>query len=173
MKLAMRGAAVAALMVSALWGGLLAGCASTGTGPAAGGGRETRSEMRTESDQSGVERRARTRLELASAYLSRGQAATALDEIKQALIVMPDLPDAYALRGLIYASLNDPLLAEQNFQRALQLAPRDGGVLHNHAWFLCQQRRFDDADKEFAAALGVPQYAGMAQTWLARGVCAK
>jgi hypothetical protein len=27
-----------------------------------------------------------------------------------------------------------------------RLSPRDGDALHNYGWFLCQQRRFDDAD---------------------------
>ncbi len=143
---------------------VLAGCVSTG-----GVGSER--EIRTDSDQTSAEKRARLRLELAAAYFGRGQTTTALDEVKQALASMPDLAEAFSLRGLIYASMNEPVLAEQSFQRALQLAPRDGGVLHNQAWFLCQQRRFDEADKQFALALAAPQYTDVARSWLARGVC--
>lgn len=128
-------------------------------------------EIRTDSDQTGAERRARVRLELASAYFARGQATTALDEVKQALAAKPDLGEAYNLRGLIYASLGEPALAEQSFQRALQLAPRDGDAMHNYGWFLCQQRRFADADTQFAAALAAPQYVEAARSWMARGVC--
>jgi transcriptional regulator with XRE-family HTH domain len=62
-------------------------------------------------------------------------------------------------------------LAEQSFQRALQLAPRDGDTLHNYGWFLCQQRRYDDADVQFNAALAAPQYAEVPRTLMARGVC--
>ncbi len=152
-----------AMLVAGL---LLSACVSTG-GVGAGGERE----IRTDSDQSSGEKRARLRLELASAYFGRGQTATALDEVKQALASMPDLSDAFNLRGLIYASMNEPVLAEQSFQRALQLAPRDGGALHNHGWFLCQQRRFDEAEKQFSAALAAPQYTETARSWLARGVC--
>lgn len=141
---------------------LLAGCAA----PPVGGG-----EIRTESDQSSAERRARVRLELASAYFGRGQPTTALDEVKQALAAKPDLPEAFNLRGLIYASLGELPLAEQSFQRALQLAPRNGDTLHNYGWFLCQQRRFDDADAQFNAALAAPQYADVPRTLMARGVC--
>lgn len=128
-------------------------------------------EIRTDSDQSSAERRARVRLELASAYFERGQANTALDEIKLALAAKPDLAEAFNLRGLVYASLGELPLAEQSFQRALQLAPRDGDTLHNYAWFLCQQRRYDDADVQFAAALVAPQYAEVPRSWMARGVC--
>lgn len=141
---------------------LLAGCAA----PPAG-----ESEIRTESDQTSAERRARVRLELAAAYFGRGQATTALDEVKLALAAKPDLPEAFNLRALIYASLGELPLAEQNFQRSLQLAPRNGDTLHNYGWYLCQQRRFDDADQQFAAALVAPQYADGPRTLMARGVC--
>ena len=141
---------------------VLAGCAT-----APGGERE----IRTESDQSSAEKRARVRLELASAYFARGQSTTALDELKQALAAKPDLPEAFNLRGLIYASLNEPQMAEQSFQHALQLNPRDGDTLHNYGWFACQQRRFDDAEAQFNAALAAPQYTGASRTLTARGIC--
>ena len=57
-------------------------------------------ERTTESDQTDADRRARVRMELASGYYSRGQYETALDEVKLALAVKPELPDAYNLRGL-------------------------------------------------------------------------
>ena len=160
MRLFERLAAVAALAMLTL---LHAGCAVA----PAGGGRE----VRTESDQTSAERHARVRLELAAAYFERGQASTALDEVKLALAAKPDLSEAYNLRGLIYASMGETLLAEQSFQRALQLAPQSGNALHNHAWFLCQQRRFDEARPQFDAALAAPGYADGARTLMARGVC--
>jgi len=142
---------------------LLGGCAAPPTG--------ADGEIRTDSDQSSAERRARVRLELASAYFARGQPTTALDEIKLALAAKPNLAEAFNLRGLVYASLGELPLAEQSFQRALQLAPRDGDTLHNYGWFLCQQRRFDDAEAQFNAALAAPQYADGPRTLMARGVC--
>lgn len=135
--------------------------------PPAGGERE----IRTDSDQSTAEKRARVRLELASAYFSRGQPSTALDEIKLALAAKSDLAEAFNLRGLVYGSLGETALAEQSFQRALQLNPRDGDTLHNYAWFLCQQRRFDAAEPQFAAALVAPQYTEVPRTLLAQGLC--
>jgi type IV pilus assembly protein PilF len=148
--------------LAVLW---LAACAAP---PSPGGGER---ELRTDSDQTSAEKRARVRLELASAYFSRGQPTTALDEIKLALVAKPDLPEAFNLRGLIYAGMGELPLAEQSFQRALQLKPRDGDTLHNFAWFLCQQRRFDEADAQFAAALTTPQYTDVPRSLMARGVC--
>ena len=128
-------------------------------------------EPRTASDQTDPERRARVRLELAGLYLARGQNSTALDEVKRAIAAKPDIAEAYSLRGLVYASMGEPALAEESFQRALQLAPRDGDAMHNFGWFLCQRQRFGEADAQFSSALQQTQYREAVRTLLAQGVC--
>jgi type IV pilus assembly protein PilF len=128
-------------------------------------------ERSTASDQTDASRRALVRLELASAYFGRGQTETALDEVKQALAIQPNLADGWNLRGLIYASLGDAAVAEESFRRALQLSPSDADTMHNYGWFLCQQRRYDDAQAQFQHALDQPQYRSKGRTMLARGVC--
>ena len=70
-------------------------------------------DMSTASDQTDAQKRARIRLELATAYYSQGQTSTALDELKQALAADPNSSEAYNLRGLIYTSLNDDAVAEE------------------------------------------------------------
>lgn len=146
---------------------LLAGCAG-GPAPLP---PDQPTAIATASDQTDRERRARVRLELASAYFARGQLDTALDEVKLSIQVKPDLADAYNLRALIYAAMNEDRLAEDSFARALQINPRDGATLHNQAWFLCQRDRFGPAQQQFSAALASPQYRDVARTNLARGVC--
>lgn len=153
------------LLAAALLCIALAAC---GALPARIGGAE---ELRTTSDQSDTERRARVRLELASAYFSQGQLEVALDELKQALVIFPSLAEGFNLRGLIYAGLGQERLAEESFQRALSLAPQDGAILHNQAWFLCQQARYPEAERSFAAALAQPGYREPSKTLLAQGVC--
>ncbi len=125
----------------------------------------------TASDQTDAERRARVRLELASAYFGAGQLETALDETKLAIQSKPDLAEAYNLRALVYAAMGEDRLAEDSFNRALQLNPRDGATLHNQAWFLCQRGRFAAAQAQFDALLALPQYRDPARSHLARGVC--
>ncbi|TAL14545.1 MAG: hypothetical protein EPO01_19440, partial [Aquabacterium sp.] len=75
------------------------------------GGRD----ITTASDESEVRKRARIRMELASAYYTQGQMTTALDEVKQALVADPGLPGAHNLRGLIYDALGNDGLAEESF----------------------------------------------------------
>lgn len=131
----------------------------------------SRTDLVTASDETDLQRRARIRLELASAYFAEGKTETALDEVKQALQADPNRSAAYNLRGLIYAKLDEPGLAEDSFRRALQLSPGDGDARHNYGWFLCSRQRFADAIGQFGAALALPQYRGHGKTWFAQGVC--
>jgi type IV pilus assembly protein PilF len=140
-------------------------------GCAAPEGEPTGRDRVTASDQTDADRRARTRLELASAYYGRGQYETALDEVKQALTAKPDLWEGWNLRGLIYATLGDDRLAEDSFKRALQLNPRDGDTMHNYAWFLCQRQRYPESIPLFQRAINQPQYASVSRSLMTLGVC--
>ncbi|WP_396269323.1 type IV pilus biogenesis/stability protein PilW [Ideonella sp.] len=142
---------------------LLAGCV--------GGPTREQRESRATANQNEVERRARVRLELAAAYFGRGQNTTALDEVKQALATDPNLGEAFNLRGLIYASMDEAALAEQSFKQSLQINPRDADAMHNFGWFLCQQRRFVESDTQFQAAVAQPTYREALRTMMAQGIC--
>ena len=155
---------------------LLAACSTTSTtssgAPAGAAAADSRGNAPAAAAETGdPERRSRVRLELASLYFGRGQATTALEEVKRALAAKPDMAEAFNLRGLIYASQGEAPLAEESFQRALQLAPRDSDAMHNYGWFLCQQRRYPEADTQFGGALAQPQYRDNTRTLLAQGVC--
>jgi type IV pilus assembly protein PilF len=147
---------------AALW---LAGCAGP-SGPA-----RPVQDVQTASDQTDVDRRARVRMELAAAYFGRGQYTVALDEVKLAQQAKADVPGAYNLRGLIYGAMGEAALAEDSFRRALASNPRDGDAMHNYGWFLCQQRRFGEAEVQFNAAIMAPNYPGVTRSLLASGVC--
>jgi type IV pilus assembly protein PilF len=156
------------LLVAAL---AAAGCAGT---PSAGNRSTTATppaELPSTPEVADAGKRAQVRLELASAYFAQGQSDTALKEVQQVLALKPDFGDAYNLRALIYASQGENQLAEESFQRALQLNPRDAEAMHNYGWYLCQQRRFPDAQAQFAQALQVPTYRAAVRTVLAQGVC--
>jgi type IV pilus assembly protein PilF len=128
-------------------------------------------DLVTESDEGDLAKRSRLRLELASAYFAQGQTATALDEVKRALQANPNNGLAYNLRGLIYASLGEQVLAEESFRRSLQLSSNDADAMHNYGWYLCGLRRYTEAQAQFTRALTVPQYREQSKTWLAQGIC--
>ncbi|MET0383395.1 MAG: type IV pilus biogenesis/stability protein PilW [Burkholderiaceae bacterium] len=163
----------AAFAAAALMAGL-GGCVHSGgpsLKPQQGRTSNDGKDLATASDQTNADRLAKTRMDLAAAYFARGQSTDALDEVKLSLVARPDNPDAYALRGLIYAALGEAGTADESFLRAKQLAPHDGDVMHNYAWFLCQQKRYPEADAEFRRAMAEPAYKSTARTLLAEGVC--
>lgn len=145
--------------------GLLGGCAQKGVGSS-----DLKDKV-TESDEPDNARRARVRLELASAYFERGQMNVALDEVKLALAADPNLGPAFNLRGLIYGSLGEHALAEDSFKRALQINPRDVDTMQNFGWYLCQRQRHADADNLFRQALVSPQNQEVSRTLLTQGIC--
>lgn len=145
---------------------LLAGCAS----PAPDSTR-TPDPLPEAPPRADTARLAQTRLELAAAYFQRGQNATALQEIKAALQADPTQLAAFGLRGLIYAAMGDTGQAEESFRQGLRLSSRDPDTLHNYGWFLCQERRFPEADQQFALATQVPAYPDLARTLMAQGIC--
>jgi type IV pilus assembly protein PilF len=149
-------AAVLASLVSAL-----VGCASTSTSNAPPRGISPADRQRSIT----------VHLELAGMYLGRGQTDTALDEVKQVLALKPDSAQAYDLQGLILAAQGHAVGAQASFEHALRLAPDDGDTMHNYGWFLCEQKLYERADGEFAAALAQPAYRDKVRTLLARGVC--
>lgn len=142
-----------------------AGCASPVGSPGSS------ADPITESDESPARKRARIRTELASGYFEEGRTEVALDEVKQALASDPQYAPAYNLRGLIYLRLNDPRQAEDSLRRALALSPRDPDTLHNYAWMVCGQGRYDEAERAFGQALASPVYPARARSFLAQGVC--
>ncbi len=143
----------------------LAGCASQPAEP------PTSRDRLTESDEPESRKRARIRMELAVGYFEQGKTDIALDELKQVIAADPAFPDAYNLRGLIYMRLNDQRQAEESFRRAVALNPRDSNVQHNYGWLLCQQARYDEAQRAFDAAMANPVYGGRAKTLLTQGLC--
>lgn len=163
------GARTSLLALALVAAALLGACASS-TGPAAPPPEPVKA-VAPPPDANEIERRARVRLELAGAYFANGQLDTALDEVKRSIATKSDLAEAYRLRGMIYASQQENRLAEESFDRALQINPKDGGTLHVHGLFLCNQGRFAPAQAQFAAALAIPQYRDASRTYLARGVC--
>ncbi len=170
-----------ALRVGLLVAAVLGGCTTTSTTTTTVAGGSPSLPVPTEagaargrvtaSDQTDNERRAKVRLELANAYFERGQLETALDEVKLSLLAGPNNTDALNLRGLVYAALDEPRLAEDSFKRSLQVNPSDGGSINIYAWFLCQRDRLAEADTLFQQALALPQYRDAKRSLHARGIC--
>lgn len=117
------------------------------------------------------QKRAAIRLQLAIDYYQQGQHKVALEEIRQALLVSPDLVDAYSVRALIFMDLNDKQRAEDNFVHALKLAPNNSDLLNNFGWFLCQNGKEKDSIQYFEKVLKDQSYSSPVKVLGNAGVC--
>ncbi|MES2756282.1 MAG: type IV pilus biogenesis/stability protein PilW [Pseudomonadota bacterium] len=142
----------------------LAGCAG-------GGAKSAGGELKTASDQSPEEKRASIRLQLAVGYFQDGKLEVALDEVKQAIAIQPDFADAYGVRALIYSQLGQTALADENYQRALKLAPGNPELANNYGSFLCQQGKGAQGIALFESALKNPAYTSPVKALLNAGSC--
>jgi len=102
--------------------------------------------------------RARMHTDLAAGYYERGQMDVAIDELNLAVALDLNYAPAYNIYGLVYSVLGEDRKAEQNFERALQLAPNDSDIHHNWGWYLCQHKREREALEQFEIAVRNPLY---------------
>ena len=158
---ALAGALAGASVVAAL-----GGCAGGG---AAGGSVQ---ELKTASDQTAAEKRSQIRLQLAVDYYQAGRYEIALDEVKQAIAANPDYADAYGFRALVYVAMGENALADENYRKALRLAPRNPELSNNYGLFLCDAGgRPADAMGYFETALNDRHYASPAKALVNAGNC--
>lgn len=149
----------------------LAACASGGGNEGGSDLQGSKRELKTSSDRTSNERRADIRLQLAVGYFQQGNYDVALDEIKQAIAANPDAADAYGVRALIYTAMNEMALADENYQRALRLAPRNPDLNNNYGSFLCQVGRYQPALEQFELALKNPNYQSPVKALVNAGAC--
>jgi len=115
--------------------------------------------------------RARIHTELAALYYGRGNMAVALEELRTAQEADANFAPVYGMFGLVYMDLKENARAEENFQRALRLAPTDPDINHNYGWFLCQTGHEGESVKYFLQAIRNPLYATPWRSYSAAGQC--
>lgn len=123
-----------------------------------------------ETDQ-GEKSSAAVHTELGAGYYSRGQYGVALQELKEAIQSDPSYAQAYNVLGLVYMTLRQNDTAQQNFEHALSLNPKDSDINNNYGWFLCQTKREARSIDHFLAAVANPLYATPEKAYLNAGIC--
>ena len=116
--------------------------------------------------------RAKIHTELAAAYYEAGSMAVALDETRIALEADPENVQALSMRGLVHARLKENAKAEDDFQRALKIAPKNPDVNNNYGWFLCEIGQPRQSIQYFLNALKDPLYETPEVAYANAGNCA-
>ncbi len=112
-----------------------------------------------------------TYIDLAVEYQKRGAPQVALDRANLAVKTDSDNPKAYMIRAMIYQSLNQNEAAEKDFKKALWLNDNYSEAYVNYAVFLCDIKRYSEAEENFAKALANPLYYTPEIGYYNRGKC--
>lgn len=148
---------------------------NTGTSPGVspGGGATTIQEPETSQTKPvDPKYRAKIHTELAAAYYQAGNMAVALEETRIALEADPESVQALSVRGLIHAQLKENAKAEDDFRRALKIAPKNPDVNNNYGWFLCDIGQPRQSIQYFLNALKDPLYETPEVAYANAGSCA-
>lgn len=116
--------------------------------------------------------RAKLHTELGAMYFQAGNMAVALDELAIALKADSSYFTAYSVRGLVHSALKEYAKAEDDFQRALNIAPDDPEVNNNYGWYLCESGKERQSIAYFLNALKSPLYETPDRAYTNAGTCA-
>lgn len=148
----------------------LTGCAGAPVGDADVGNVEQAVSRQTATSDAG--QRAKVHTELGRYYLQAGNYDIALERARIALEAESGYAPAHNLMALVYMALVRNPLAEQSFQRALQLAPGDPEINNDYGWFLCQTGKPKESLAHFRLALGNSLYQTPGKALTNAGLCA-
>jgi len=95
---------------------------------------------------------------LAAEYSRLGQPEAALKNAEKAITADKQNSGGFYMLALIYQKIGETALAEENFTRALELAPKNPDLRDAYGSFYCTQRRYPEAQAQYAKALENPLY---------------
>lgn len=109
--------------------------------------------------------------ELGARYFRNGRYDLARDRLKRSLELDPKRAIAWSTLALTYEQLGIPRLAKQSYERAVRAEPKNFDVRNTYAVYLCRQKLFDDAGKQFERAIRAPDNDHAEITLTNAGVC--
>ncbi len=110
-------------------------------------------------------------VELGITYMKEGKYNTAMDRLQKAIRQNPANAQAYSSMALLNMRLEQIDEAEKNFDKAIKINPDDSGIRNNYGAFLCQRKRFQDAEQQFLLATKNPLYQTPEYAYLNAGKC--
>ncbi|QDP00387.1 type IV pilus biogenesis/stability protein PilW [Thalassotalea sp. PS06] len=117
------------------------------------------------------QQKAKTRISLALSYLNMGNMAQAKFNLERAKEFAPKSVEVYTAFAHYFEVVSEDEQAEQAYRKALSIEGNDADTLNNFGVFLCRQERVDEAEKYFKAAIRVPSYLRISETYENIALC--
>lgn len=116
---------------------------------------------------------AKTRLSLGLTYLENGNFSQAKFNLDKALEFAPRSAQNHYGMAYYYQTVEDFTLAEQSYQTAMDLAPRDADIANSYGAFLCARGKYAKAKKYFEQAINSDSYISAAETYENLALCSQ
>ncbi len=117
------------------------------------------------------ERAALINVQLGAAYMEQGKYDIAMEKLQRALKEDPSLASAHHAIGYLYEHLGELDDASKHYRRAVSLDPDDSNAHNTYGAFLCRQRKWKEAEEQFALALKNPLYKSPEVAYTNAGIC--
>jgi type IV pilus assembly protein PilF len=116
---------------------------------------------------------AKTRVSLGLAYLQNGNFSQAKFNLDKALEFAPRLADANYAMAYYYQSVGELKQAENFYQFAMDLEPKNANIANSYGAFLCQNGDYEKAKKYFLQAVNTSKYISSAETYENLALCSR
>jgi type IV pilus assembly protein PilF len=141
---------------------LMAGCVSTTTSTGSSGQSDAKADPADAAELN---------YQLGARYYRNGSYELARDRLLGSIKLDPKNAIAHYTLALTYEKLGNLRLATESYENAVRVAPNDYNVQNAYAVFLCNQRQFEDARKQFDRAIKVRENDTSEITMTNAGVC--
>ena len=131
---------------------------------------ETSGELRPQSPPD-LEEAAKINTQLGVDYARQGRFDVAEEKLRRAVEQNDRYAPAHGVLAYVLTQRGDREGAEREYRRSLSLAPDDAATHNNFGVFLCDLRKFKEADNEFRTALADRNYATPEAAWTNAGIC--
>jgi len=127
--------------------------------------------QQTQVDQQRLHRAGLINAQLGIDYMNSGNMQRAYDKLTLALSQYPDSSTIRYEYALLMQRLGENAKAEENYRKSIQLNPKASYAHNNFGIFLCEQKRYQEAQKQFKDALANPLYSRPQGAYANSGFC--